>query len=274
MQVGTFEILPVLDGEFRVRPTQTFAGTTDADWEPHRAILDENGMLPMTLGGFLVRGGPEGRVVLVDTGLGHHEMFGSQAGGKLLESLGAYGLGAQDITDVIFSHLHLDHVGWATDSGKPVFTNAVYRCDRRDWDYWIAGPPEALKGVPRRFAELQQAALTPVADRFQMWDSDGPVLPGIDVLHAPGHTPGSAIVVVSGGAERALMLGDAVHCPAELVEAEWNGIGDVDPELAKRTKIALLREIEGKDVPVAAAHFPGLAFGRLLAADGRRRWVM
>ena len=50
-------------------------------------------------------------------------------------------------------------------------------------------------------------------------------------------------------------------------------LGDVDPDLAKRTRNALARELEGTDVPVAAAHFPGMRFGRLLAAEGRRRWV-
>jgi len=65
-----------------------------------------------------------------------------------------------------------------------------------------------------------------------------------------------------------------VHCPVELVDDEWDGMWDVDPELAKRTRVALNREIEGRDIPVAAAHFPGLQFGRLLAAEGKRRWVL
>ena len=59
-----------------------------------------------------------------------------------------------------------------------------------------------------------------------------------------------------------------------LIDDEWAGLGDVDPELAKRTKNALAREIEGTDIPVAAAHFPGMVFGRLLAANGRRSWVV
>jgi hypothetical protein len=80
--------------------------------------------------------------------------------------------------------------------------------------------------------------------------------------------------VVSDGSDRALLLGDVVHCPVELLDDEWEGMGDVDPELAKRTRVALAREIEGKRVSVAAAHFPGLQFGRLLAAQGKRQWVV
>jgi len=88
-----------------------------------------------------------------------------------------------------------------------------------------------------------------------------------------GHE-GSTIIVVSSKAERALLLGDVVHCPVELLDEEWAGMGDVDPELAKRTRNAMARELEGSDVPAAAAHFPGLQFGKLLAGNGKRQWVI
>lgn len=274
MRVGAMEIVPVLDGEAWARPTHAFVGTTEADWEPHRALLNEKGMLPMTMGGLLIRGRQDGRVVLVDAGIGHFEMFGRRVGGKLLESLAAYGVRPEEITDVIFSHLHLDHVGWASDAGKPVFPNAAYRCDQREWDFWITGPEEAMTGVSPDFIASQKEVLAPVADRLTTWSADGMLLPGLNVLHAPGHTPGSAVLVVSDGAERALLLGDVVHCPVELIDEEWGSLGDVDPVLARRTRNALAREYEGKDIPMTAAHFPGLAFGRLLKGEGRRRWVV
>ncbi|MFN0146928.1 MAG: MBL fold metallo-hydrolase [Dehalococcoidia bacterium] len=275
MRIGTFEILPVIDGEMRVQPTQAFAKTSEADWSPHRALLSDDGMLTMCLGGFLVRGGPGGKVVLVDIGLGHFAMGGQQLGGRLIDSLAAHGHSPADITDVIFSHLHLDHVGWATtEDGKPTFANATYRCDQRDWDYWIDSPSDAIAGVPKEFADLQKQALTPLADRIQTWKADVTIVPGISAVHAPGHTPGSSLTVVADGTDRAMLLGDAVHCPVELLEDEWSGLGDVDPDLARRTRVALARELEGKDTPIAGAHFPGLAFGRLLKGEGRRRWVL
>ena len=92
-------------------------------------------------------------------------------------------------------------------------------------------------------------------------------------MTAPGHTPGSTIVVLSSGDARALLLGDVVHCPVELLDDEWAGVGDVDPALAQRTRVALAQELEGSSTPVAAAHFPGMQFGRLLGAQGTRRWV-
>lgn len=258
MRIGTYEILPVIDGEMRVSPTQAFAKTTDADWAPHRAMLGDDGLLGLSLGGFLIRGGPEARVVLVDLGLGQFEMGGRRLGGKLLESLAAHGLSAADVTDVMFSHLHLDHVGWASEGGKPVFANATYRCDQRDWAYWIDGPVEAIRGVPIEFAAMQKEALAPILGRLETWSADVAILPGISVMHAPGHTPGSSITVVASGTDRAMLLGDAVHCPVELLEDEWQGLGDVDPDLARRTRVAVARELEGKEIPVAGRNEGGV----------------
>ena len=64
MRVGEYEIVPVLDGAVRMPPSRMFRNTTDADWEPHRALLGEDGLLELALGGFLIRGGTAGRVVL------------------------------------------------------------------------------------------------------------------------------------------------------------------------------------------------------------------
>jgi hypothetical protein len=81
------------------------------------------------------------------------------------------------------------------------------------------------------------------------------------------------VVVISSGSERAMLLGDVVHCPAELLSDDWEAVFDVDPALSRRSRQALARELEGSDVRAAGAHFPGLEFGRLLAAEGRRQWV-
>lgn len=264
MRIGELDVLPVLDGKAHFAPTEVFAtgkGSDPADWEPHQQFIDAGGQLEIALGGFLVRGHGD-RVVLVDAGVGVLPA-GPFVGGQLLESLAAYGVAPEDITDVVFTHLHFDHVGWATQKGSIVFPNATYRCHSRDWQHFVVGPDG---GAARK--------LSPVEGRLATWDASGPLLPGIDVQSAEGHTPGSTIIVLSSGTARGMLLGDVVHCPVELLDDEWAGMGDVDPELAQRTRIALARELEGTDVPVAAAHFPGLHFGRLLPAEGKRSWVV
>lgn len=264
MNIGDLVVEPVFDGVLKA-PATAFKGTTEELWAPHRQFLDPDGMLAFALGGFLVRA-PGDRLVLVDAGVGASSgaiMGGSGVyrGGDLLTSLAAQQVRPEDITDVVFTHLHFDHVGWASQAGAIVFPNATYRCDARDWAHF-------------RDNERVQPILAPIADRLTTWDASGPLSPGIDVMSAPGHTPGSTIIVLSSGTSRGLLLGDVVHCPVELLDDEWAGLGDVDPELAKATRNALAREIEGTDTPVAAAHFPGMVFGRLLSASGRRSWVV
>jgi len=192
-----------------------------------------------------------------------------------MQSLLALGVRPEDVTDVALTHLHFDHVGWASDGERPLFPNATYRCHRADWDFFLGTDPyDDSLGVQLMGGQRAIEVLPAVADRVETWgDGDETVLPGIDVRDAPGHTPGSTILTVSSGAERALLLGDVVHCPVELLENDWDAIGDVDPALAARTRAALAREMEGKDIPMAATHFEGLRFGRLLEATGRRSWV-
>lgn len=68
------------------------------------------------------------------------------------------------------------------------------------------------------------------------------------------------------------LLGDAVTCPVQLEETEWEAMSDVDKGLAKRTREALWRELEGTETIAVAAHFPGLQFGRVLKGEGKRYW--
>jgi glyoxylase-like metal-dependent hydrolase (beta-lactamase superfamily II) len=266
MRVGEFEILPVIDGRIVVPPTMFFPNATEQDWAPHKQFLNSDAMLEMPVGGFLVRG--PGRLALVDVGMGYVERM-PEFGGKLMDSLTELGHTADDITDVLYSHLHFDHIGWSSVDGRPQFPNATYRCHAKDWDHFITqgisqGPMADGLGLPET-----EVWLGPVADRLELWHGDGNVLPGIDVCDAPGHTPGSTVHVISSGTERAVLFGDAVHCPVELIQTEWDIVADIDPELAKRTREALAKEYEGTDTLVAAPHFPGMQFGRLLRADGR-----
>jgi glyoxylase-like metal-dependent hydrolase (beta-lactamase superfamily II) len=272
MRIGALEVLPVIDGSWRHAASEMYASQPDDEaWAPHRYLLDDDGMVELTIGGFLVRHERNERVVLVDLGLGGNELFDMQ-GGAMLDSLAALGLRPDEVTDVVFTHLHLDHIGWATVDGEAVFPNATYRCDAADWEHFVTHPPETKSRRMQHMLDQQVALLAPLADRVTPWDADGAIAPGVDIVRTPGHTPGSSLVVLNDGAERALLLGDVVHCPVELLDDEWDGMFDVDPVQAKAARNALVRELEGGDVSVAAAHFPGLRFGRILPGQQHRRF--
>ena len=261
MQLGNIHVDAVLDG------TSTFAATEllvrpgyEGDpWAEHEGMLTAEGLLELPVGSFLVRTGD--RVVLVDAGLGTLNA-GPHRGGRLLDNLAAIGVRPEDVTDVVLSHLHFDHVGWTTSKGRIVFGNATYRCHEEDWAHFVTAP-DAEPGAVRK--------LSPLEGQLELFTDGATLAPGVDARSAPGHTPGSTIVVLSSGTQRAMLLGDAVHCPFELTENDWEAVFDVDRELARRTREALARELEGSDVLLGAPHFPGLEFGRLLAGEGRSR---
>lgn len=261
MNIGDISVTSVLDGVGHFDPTQAFAGSSETDWIAHRDLLNPDGTFDLAYGGFLVRSGD--RIVLVDAGVGDSIKYQGREfpSGRLLENLGLAGVLPEQVTDVVLTHLHYDHVGWTTRKGEIVFPNATYRCHQADWDYFAAdGKPAARK-------------LGPVAGQLETWDSDRTLVPGVDVLHAPGHTPGSSMVVLSSGADRAILIGDVIHCPVQLLDDEWSAIADVDPAQARITRRALERELEsGPTVPIAASHFPGLAFGRLVTSQAGSRW--
>jgi len=80
---------------------------------------------------------------------------------------------------------------------------------------------------------------------------------------------------ISSCPARAIILGDVLWCPAHLHETEWVVLFDDDPDLARRTREALLAELEGSDTTVVAcSHFANAVFGRVLAGEGTRRWVV
>lgn len=263
IKVGEITVTPVVDSVVRMDPAKGYDAMSIADWSRHPALLDEDGLLHLTLGGYVVRTGD--RIILIDAGVGPEDVPGKNAtmpGGRMLDNLRESGTDPDEVTDVVFTHLHLDHVGWGAVGERITFGNATYRCHQADWDHFTHG---GAMGAPEKLAVMEPAV--------QCWTSGTTLAPGVDVVEAPGHTPGSSIVVISDGDERCVLLGDVVHCPAELVEDEWQTIGDVDPELARRTATALAREYEGGDVTIGAAHFPGLRFGRLLVGQRRRKWV-
>ena len=260
MRLGDFSVDHIIDGTGRFKPTRSFLGSTDEQWADHRYLLDEDGRLPFTNGSFLIRG--RDRMVLIDAGLGPGVMMGIHSG-AMLDNLQEAGVAAEEVTDVVFTHLHLDHVGWVSQDGATIFPNAVHRCSSSDWAHFMINHPGP-----------EAARIQPAADRFEMWDSETTILPGLDTMSTPGHTPGSTTLVLSSGTDRIMFLGDVVHCPIQLEEDEWSALFDVDPDLAKRTRNALARELEDTDVRVSGAHFPEMRFGRLVRAEGKRRFVV
>jgi glyoxylase-like metal-dependent hydrolase (beta-lactamase superfamily II) len=263
VRIGDLRLHAVSDGTFVARPGY-FGHHVPPDAHPELFDRDHVAWLP--IGCFLVRAGD--RVVLVDAGIGPDRLAGDGldlVGGQLLVGLRAAGVTPGDVTDVICTHFHLDHVGWLFDlERRPVFGRADIWFGAGDWDHFVTGA-----GMMRPHI---RDGLRAHSGRVRPVTTETAVAPGVTAVPAPGHTPGHLCVVLASGAERALLLGDAITCPVQLDEPTWHSIGDVDPALADRTRERLWRELEGERTLGAGAHFPELRFGRVLATELGRRW--
>ena len=261
MRIGDLEVSPVVDGTGRENARAVLAVPGEDRWACHPEQLDAHGDLELTLGGFLLRTGD--RTVLVDAGVGriHNDRY---AGGGFLDALAALGVAPDEVTDVVFTHLHFDHVGWATSRGEVVFGRATYRVHAADWAHFVDAP-DADPGAVRKLA--------PLRERLETFDAEHTVAPGLDARPTPGHTPGSTSYVVSSRGQRALLIGDVAHSVVELAEPDWQATFDVDPAAAQAMRNRIVDEVTDTDDLVAAAHFPGLAFGRVVTFGARRRFT-
>lgn len=194
--------------------------------------------------------------------------------GWLADSLARAGVRPEEITDVVLSHLHPDHMGWVARDGLPFFPKAKLWTHEADADYYLGeNAPDETAFKVSLGVESTKSRMLPVHSQIKLWDKDCTIAPGIDLRHLPGHTPGSSIAVVSSGEDRAMILGDVIHCPLELVDNEFAIMADIDPAMAKRSKETLRKELEGTNIHVSSSHFPGLEFGRLLKGEGKRYWA-
>jgi glyoxylase-like metal-dependent hydrolase (beta-lactamase superfamily II) len=311
VRVGDLEILPVWDGQMVLTEPPGFPDHDSPEFQPHARYVT-NGEYRADLGGFLVRSGE--RVVLVDAGMGPgpedgvHRPGGSpedvaryldmfrRAGmpesqvvarqenmrreaiyyGSLPENLARLGVRPEEVTDVVISHMHPDHMGWVSEGDRSFFPNARIWAHSADLDFYLG--PDAPDETGMRVllgARPTRQTMAPVQGQVHPWTQDTHVAPGILLRHLPGHTPGNAIAVISSEADTAYILGDSFHCALEIEDDTFHIRGDVDPDRALRQKSVLRAEIESGDIAVASPHFPDLAFGRVVVDSGRRRfsWV-
>ncbi|APX89093.1 MBL fold metallo-hydrolase [Brevirhabdus pacifica] len=213
------------------------------------------------------------RVVLFDVGSGPDFM---PSAGKLTEALDAVDLTPDDVTHVVFTHAHPDHLwGLLDEFDDPIFPEASYMIGRSEWDYWI--DPETVDTIGEArasFAVGAQRRLEAVEDRIEFFDDGAEILPGVAARATFGHTPGHMAFEVALGGESAMIVGDAIgnhHIAFERPEIASGA--DQDAEKGIATRVALLDQIAAAKMPMIGFHLPTPGIGRAEKTDDGYRFV-
>ena len=215
----------------------------------------------------------EDRKILFDVGAGIYFLDGM---GAILDSLDEQGLAPEDITDVIFTHAHPDHIwGVLDDFDDLLFPEAMYHIGRVEWDYWWN--PETVNEVDASRVQTAVGAKTrfeALQDQIEFFDDGDEPIPGVLALMTPGHTPGHMSFEIANGSQSALVVGDAINDHhVAFKRPNWlNGL-DQNPEEAAQTRQKLLNRISNEDMVIIGFHFPEGGIGRVVQSGKEYSFV-
>jgi len=216
----------------------------------------------------LVNTGSE--VILFDTGLGPSgRAFG---GGRLIEGLTAAGYTPQDVSIVVLTHMHGDHIGGLMEDGKPTFANARYVTGQAEYDFWVdparvgTGAEGGHKGV--------LANVKPLADKMTFIADGADVVSGVTAMAAFGHSPGHMIYNLESEGRRLVLTADtANHFVLSLQKPEWEVRFDMDKAAAAASRKKVFDMIATDRVAFLGYHMPFPAAGYVEKLDGGYRFV-
>jgi glyoxylase-like metal-dependent hydrolase (beta-lactamase superfamily II) len=277
LRIGEIDVLVISDGVLLLPSTMLGHNadpTVRAAWM-HDMFLPPDAF-DWALNVVLVRSG--GQTILIDAGLGADPELNLPRAGQTVRRLEAAGIDLGAVTDVVLTHMHMDHVGGLLVEGvkerlRPDLRIHVAAAEVKFWqspDFshtsMPQGFPDALRVAPKRFTREYQSQL-------RLFDDEHQVAPGVVVRRTGGHTPGHSVVRIASGSDALTFAGDAVFAVGFDQPGWYNGF-EHDPEEAARVRVRLLRKLAETGELLVATHMPFPSIGHVAAVTGDTfRWV-
>lgn len=231
-------------------------------------FADESGNLKGIVQSFIIRS--NGKNILIDTCNGNgKDRPNMPTWGNLqtnfLDKFNDCGIRPDDVDYVACTHLHFDPVGWNTkrENGKwiPTFPNAKYLFSKEEYEYWIKKPEKEmvddLNGIDDSVTPIVNAGLAELVDDDFRIDSNVRFIP------TPGHTPHHISIVIESGGKKAIISGDVMHHPCQMVHQEWTTGADTYPDRTVETRKRFLKEIVDTDTLLIGSHFAKPVAGKV-----------
>ena len=209
-------------------------------------------------------------IILVDTGFG----AGGRANGMglLAQRMQAAGYAPQDVTLVVLTHFHGDHINGLVEDDSPVFSNADLVVGRIEYDFWTS--EETRSGPAAGNAEAVTAQVVPLEDGMRQIEDGDEVVPGMTARAAFGHTPGMLIFELESNGERLFLTADVLsQYVVSLQRPDWQVRFDMDKTAAVETRRRVLAMLAQEGVPFTGYHLPFPALGYVQAEGEAYRFV-
>jgi glyoxylase-like metal-dependent hydrolase (beta-lactamase superfamily II) len=216
----------------------------------------------------------KGRTVMIDTCIGNDrqrefDVF-CNLQSTFLEDLATAGFPAEEVTDVLCTHLHFDHVGWNTQlvDGKwvPTFPQARYLFGRSEFQHW-----QHLRDTDgyHHMGHLADS-IDPVVEAglVDFIDPDFKLTSEVSLIPTPGHTPGHVSVLIESRGQSAVITGDLMHNPVQIAIPATEARFDMDKAQAARTRSEFVQRFNGTNTLVIGSHFADPTAGHIVP-DGK-----
>lgn len=271
MKFGDLELIPLIDGYFRLDGGAMFGVVPKPLWE-RRAVADERNRILLGLRSLVVRGD---RTLIIDAGIGDKEdakfidIYGVDRSRDLDRSMSDAGLRAADIDIALATHLHFDHVGGFTvrnASGElvPRFPRAQYVARTAEWED-ATHPHERNRAsyLQDNFVPLHQAGV------LSLVPGDETIMPGVRVVRSGGHTMHHQVVFIESAGKTAVFTADMVPTAAHIDEP-WIMGYDLYPMDTLAFKRTFIRDAIEREYLVFFEHDPRIAAGYIREKAGRK----
>ncbi len=269
MQIGPYEIIPIVTSHFALDGGAMFGVVPKPLWS-RATRVDELNRIDMVTRTLLLRS--HDRLILVDTGNGNkweeklRQIYRIDVESyQLTHSLTQHGITPAEITDVICTHLHFDHVGGNTvfRGGKlePAFPNATYWVQQANWD--LANHPsekDRASFLSENWSVLAENGLVKILAGEQEW------IDGIRLEIVHGHTRGQQLPVISDGSTTLLYGGDLFPMRAHI-PLPWVMAYDIAPMESIAEKKRILPRMVEEEWILFFEHDPDVHACRVLRTE-------
>lgn len=258
MKIGKYDLYSVETSEFGLDGGAMFGIIPKPVWEKKVSADELNRVNMVTRSLLLVS---DEKKILIDTGNGtkweekYKQIYDINTDQYNIEkSLGKYGFSSEQITDVICTHMHFDHIGGNTKikSGEvvPTFPNAKYWISEENWK--LANHPsqkDAGSFIEHDWKVLAENQMIEIIDGRE------PFIEGVETIVTHGHTPGLLHPIVSDGSNK-LFYGADIFPMVAHIPIPWVMAYDVQPVVTMEEKQKLLQKMEREDWILFFEHDP------------------